>query len=182
MFDCLSNSGLNTATVGNETTTDDDMHLSDNTTNDQSAESAAALQDGAVELSNQTSLPLSGNTTHNASMPWSNDLEDLDTKQTQLSDPIIELEELDLSFNDIGGHGARAMGLDLVNSARFLFERGFNCRITNTALLVPRVLAMENCGIGPAFCRSIGRVSFSTFRSMPLDDKRSFSGRLIVCR
>ncbi|KAL7520861.1 hypothetical protein ACHAWX_006291, partial [Stephanocyclus meneghinianus] len=165
LFDCLSNSGLNTATVESENTTDDDMHLSDNTTNDQSTKSAAALQDGTVELNNQTPLPSSGNTTHNASMQRPHDVEVLHPKQTQTSDLIIELEELDLSFNDIGGHGTQSMGLDLVNSARILFERGFNCSIANNAFLVPRVLAMENCGIGPAFCRSIGRGILNAFET-----------------
>lgn len=70
--------------------------------------------------------------------------------------PDIVIEELDLSFNDFSGHG-----IQLLNSARRLFEGG-TFKLQNNGVgmqLVPRVLILENCGIGPAFCRSIGRVS-----------------------
>lgn len=65
----------------------------------------------------------------------------------------IELDELDLSFNDIGGHGSSPANLALLTSVRRLFEHG------QSNLIVPKVLSLENCGVGPAFCRSIGRVS-----------------------
>jgi hypothetical protein len=68
-----------------------------------------------------------------------------------------EIEKLDLSLNDIGGHGSHSANLELLTSTRRLFEQG------QSNLLVPKVLVLENCGIGPAFCRSIGRVSASWF-------------------
>ncbi|KAL3792656.1 hypothetical protein HJC23_009384 [Cyclotella cryptica] len=165
LFDSLSNSGVNAENNGNETSTNDNVHLSDNTIDDQSVECAGALPDVSVALNNQTTLSSPSNTTHNASIQLPHDGEDLDTNQVQTSEPIIELEELDLSFSDIGGHGTQFIGLDLVNSARRLFERGLNCHSTNDPLLVPRVLAMENCGIGPAFCRSIGRGILNAFEN-----------------
>lgn len=64
----------------------------------------------------------------------------------------IELEKLDLSLNDIGGHGCNPANLAMLNSVRMMFEQG------RRNVLVPRVLSLENCGAGPAFCRSIGRV------------------------
>lgn len=70
-----------------------------------------------------------------------------------------EIEKLDLSLNDIGGHGSHSANLELLTSTRRLFEQGQS----NLNLLVPKVLVLENCGIGPAFCRSIGRVSASWF-------------------
>lgn len=67
-------------------------------------------------------------------------------------DPLILVEELDLSFNDIGGHGMHPPNAKLLDSARRLFE-------SEKVAFIPRILTLENCGIGPAFCRSIGRVS-----------------------
>ena len=67
------------------------------------------------------------------------------------------IEELDLSFNDIGGHGVHSPDAQLQDSIRRLFEgegSGF----------VPRLLTLENCGIGPSFCRSVGRVSKDAIR------------------
>lgn len=76
-----------------------------------------------------------------------------DTSTTQVVDkPSILIEELDLSFNDIGGHGVHSPNAQLQDSIRRLFEgegSGF----------APRLLTLENCGIGPSFCRSVGRVS-----------------------
>lgn len=66
------------------------------------------------------------------------------------------VEELDLSFNDIGGHGIHPPNVKLFESVRRLFEGG------NSAY-APRILSLENCGIGPAFCRSIGRGMLNAF-------------------
>lgn len=66
--------------------------------------------------------------------------------------PTVLLEELDLSFNDIGGHGVHLPNPRLQDSVRKLFEgAGSN--------FVPRLLILENSCIGPSFCRSVGRVS-----------------------
>ena len=70
--------------------------------------------------------------------------------------PDFLMEELDLSFNDIGGHGIHSPNVQLLDSARRLFEG-------DGTAFVPRILSLENCGIGPAFCRSIGRVSMVLF-------------------
>ena len=61
--------------------------------------------------------------------------------------PSVLIEELDLSLNDIG----HPPSTQLLDSVRRLFEGG------GTDTLIPRVLVLENCSIGPAFCRSIGR-------------------------
>ena len=60
------------------------------------------------------------------------------------------LEELDLSMNDIGGHGANQPDERLLESFRKLFESHSTC--------APRTLILQNCSIGPAILRSIGRV------------------------
>ncbi len=69
----------------------------------------------------------------------------------------IMIEELDLSYNDIGGHGSHAQIVQLLDSVRSFCERGNVGGVV--AAFIPRVLTLENCGIGPAFCRSVGRVS-----------------------
>lgn len=79
------------------------------------------------------------------------------TFQLSASAPVVEfpsilIEELDLSFNDIGGHGIHAHNVQLQDSVQRLFEG-------ERSALAPRVLTMQNCGIGPLFCRSVGRVS-----------------------
>jgi hypothetical protein len=66
--------------------------------------------------------------------------------------PSILIEELDLSFNDIGGHGTHAPSVQLQDSVQRLFEG-------ERLAFAPRVLTLQNCGIGPLFCRSVGRVS-----------------------
>jgi hypothetical protein len=80
------------------------------------------------------------------------------TSTTQVVEkPSILIEELDLSFNDIGGHGVHSPNAQLQDSIRRLFEgegSGF----------APRLLTLENCGIGPSFCRSVGRVSKDAIR------------------
>ena len=79
----------------------------------------------------------------------------------QENEQPVELEELDLSFNDIGGHGSNPANLEFLNSVRRLFEHGQNL------MMVPKVLKLENCGVGPAFCRSVGRVSILKHRLYP---------------
>ena len=81
-----------------------------------------------------------------------------ETQEPQQPKQDTELEELDLSFNDIGGHGSHTVNLELLTSTRRLFECHGNGN--NNFLVIPRVFSMENCGLGPAFCRSIGRVRF----------------------
>lgn len=69
----------------------------------------------------------------------------------------VTVEEVDLSFMNFSGHG-----LQLLNSVRKLFESG-RIQTQNGVMmnLIPRVIKMENSGVGPAFCRSIGRVRFN---------------------
>ena len=81
-----------------------------------------------------------------------------DDATTQVEEPSILIEDLDLSFNDIGGHGVHPPSTELLDSIRRLFE-------SNDRSLVPRVLVLENCGIGPIFCRSIGRGILTTYES-----------------
>ncbi len=76
-----------------------------------------------------------------------------DTLATQIvQKPVVLLEELDLSFNDIGGHGVHLPNPQLQDSVRKLFEG-------SGSDFVPRLLTLENSCIGPSFCRSVGRVS-----------------------
>ena len=76
---------------------------------------------------------------------------------TITQDPINLIDELDLSFNNLH------VQTQLLDSVRRLFEGGDdtnNCKDgVGMASLVPRVLILESCGLGPAFCRSVGRVS-----------------------
>ncbi|KAL7454087.1 hypothetical protein ACHAWC_005721, partial [Mediolabrus comicus] len=62
----------------------------------------------------------------------------------------LRIDKLDLSFNDCGGEGANPPSAQLLNSVRRLFEN-------EEYSAIPRIILMENCGIGAAFCRSIGR-------------------------
>ncbi len=79
------------------------------------------------------------------------------TPHNIIKERAIMIEELDLSYNDIGGHGSHAHNVQLLDSVRRLCERGNRGGVA--AAFIPRVLTLENCGIGPAFCRSVGRVS-----------------------
>lgn len=90
-------------------------------------------------------------------------------------DPIIQMDGLDLSFNDFGGHGVHSPDLQLLCSVRRLFEKGGDVSRSNDQvpmLLVPRVLTLENCGIGAAFCRSIGRGILNSFENESNNDNR----------
>lgn len=64
--------------------------------------------------------------------------------------PTLHIEKLDLSYNDIGGEGINPPSSQLLNSVRRLFENEHYS-------VIPNILLLENCGIGAAFCRSIGR-------------------------
>lgn len=65
----------------------------------------------------------------------------------------LRIETLDLSYNDIGGEGIHPPSAELLNSVRRLFENNEQY----PSAVIPNILLMENCGIGAAFCRSIGR-------------------------
>ena len=82
-----------------------------------------------------------------------------DDATTQVEEPSILIEQLDLSFNDIGGHGLHPPSIELSDSIRRLFESN------DRSSLVPRVLVLENCGVGPIFCRSIGRGILTAYES-----------------
>jgi len=84
-----------------------------------------------------------------------------DDATTQVEEPSILIEELDLSFNDIGGggNGVHPPSTKLFDSIRRMFESN------DRSSLVPRVLELENCGIGPIFCRSIGRGILTAYES-----------------
>ena len=84
----------------------------------------------------------------------SSNVENIDASTSQDStisaieeSPSVLIEELDLSLNDIG----HPPSSQLLDSVRRLFDED------GTDTLIPRVLVLENCSIGPAFCRSIGR-------------------------
>lgn len=93
--------------------------------------------------------------------------------------PSISIEELDLSFNDIGGHGIQAPHVQLQDSVQRLFE-GVR------SAFAPRVITLQNCGIGPLFCRSVGRVSKYVIFIIYADDdniiQSSHSHHRSLCR
>ena len=62
----------------------------------------------------------------------------------------LRIDKLELSFNDCGGEGVSPPSAQLLNSVRRIFEN-------EEYSTIPRIILMENCGIGAAFCRSIGR-------------------------
>ena len=76
------------------------------------------------------------------------------TTTSAIEESAFLIDELDLSYNDIGGEGVHPPNPQMLNSVRRLFEGG---------RAAPRVLCLENCSLGPAFCRSIGRVSAGIF-------------------
>jgi len=94
------------------------------------------------------------------------DVEDIDAT-TQVEEPSILIEELDLSFNDIGGNGIHPPSTELLDSIRRLFERN------DGSSLVPHVLVLENCGIGAVLCRSIGRGILTAYESKTKTANRS---------
>eukprot|EP00984_Skeletonema_dohrnii_P022131 scaffold11243_cov166-Skeletonema_dohrnii-CCMP3373.AAC.1 len=119
----------------------DDIQVVDNS--DESPNEAACVEDNDVTAS----------TIENASM---DDEVEIDPSQEEVttppiaSKPSLRIEKLDLSYNDIGGEGINAPSAQLLNSVRRLFEN-------EDYSIIPNILLMENCGIGAAFCRSIGR-------------------------
>ncbi|KAL3787449.1 hypothetical protein ACHAW5_008987 [Stephanodiscus triporus] len=105
------------------------------------------------ELNNET-MEQNVNTTS------SDGLNSTDTSTAQVSEkPSILIEELDLSFNDIGGHGVQSPNSQLQDSVRRLFEG-------EGAAFFPRLITLENCGIGPSFCRSVGRGILNSFERL----------------
>ena len=170
LFDRFAN--VETSGVGGNKTASDDRSNSNTT---QSVDSTIN-EDETMDANETTTATADENATATNTILQSYKEE---KKQEEIPDPSIELEELDLSFNDIGGHGTNAADLDLLNSVRRLFERGLNS-CTRNSLLVPRVLTLENCGIGPAFCRSIGRVSASNMLCCHLFTMCNLSNNLLL--
>jgi len=109
------------------------------------------------ESATNSTLGISTNnqTSDNANNTNLDELEPVENSEDEAM-PDFLIEELDLSFNDIGGHGVHPPNVQLLDSTRRLFEGG---RTTSA----PRILTLENCGIGPAFCRSIGRGFLNAF-------------------
>jgi len=103
-------------------------------------------------------ITTNGTTTSGEDEEGNNDVEDTDAT-TQVEESSILIEELDLSFNDIGGHGLHPPSTELLDSIRRLFESN------DRSSVVPSVLVLENCGIDPVFCRSIGRGILTAYES-----------------
>jgi hypothetical protein len=102
----------------------------------------------------EVALDVDQNETSDAIGNITNQLQEEVIKDEHIKCIESAIEILDISFNDIGGHGSNSANLELLSSTRRFFEHG--CR---GILRLPRVIVLENCGIGPAFCRSVGRVS-----------------------
>jgi len=123
--------------------TADDIQVVDNSDESQKNE-ASCVEDNDVTAS----------TIENASMD--DEVETDPSQEEVITSPIaskpssLRIEKLDLSYNDIGGEGINAPSAQLLNSVRRLFEN-------ENYSIIPNILLMENCGIGAAFCRSIGR-------------------------
>ena len=92
--------------------------------------------------------------------PKDDDKEEEEHKKQQIRHHIY-MEYIDLGLNDVGLHGEeekykkRSMNALFFKSLRKLIEN-------QSGLSCPQVLRMDNCGLGPPFCRSIGKVSLTT--------------------
>ena len=67
------------------------------------------------------------------------------------------MEYIDLGLNDVGLHGEEKYKKESMNA---LFYKSIRKLMEDpSGLSCPQVLRMDNCGLGPPFCRSIGKVS-----------------------
>eukprot|EP00984_Skeletonema_dohrnii_P022128 scaffold11242_cov80-Skeletonema_dohrnii-CCMP3373.AAC.1 len=141
VFDLLVGENKNRASEEAKETADD-AQVVDNSDEAQKNEASCVEDNDVTET-----------TIENASM---DDEVEIDPSQEDVttppiaSKPTLRIEKLDLSYNDIGGEGINAPSAQLLNSVRRLFEN-------EDYSIIPNILLMENCGIGAAFCRSIGR-------------------------
>eukprot|EP00986_Skeletonema_menzelii_P005688 scaffold2113_cov146-Skeletonema_menzelii.AAC.7 len=107
---------------------------------DESPHEASCVQDN-----NATSHTIS-----NATIIEADSSHEETTITSAAAKPSLCIEKLDLSYNDVGGEGTNPPSAQLLNSVRRLFEN-------EQYSTIPNILLMENCNIGAAFCRSIGR-------------------------
>ena len=87
----------------------------------------------------------------------------------------IQIGTLDLSYNDIGGEGTNPPNAQLLNSVRKLFENRDHS-------IMPSVFLMENCGIGAAFCRNIGRGILTAHERNRIQSNNVLNGRPSILR
>ena len=106
-------------------------------------------------LINEDNNDQKANATNSSELPVAGANSNARTQEV-IKRPSITIEELDLSYNDFGGHGDHPLSAKLLDSVRRLCEEGGRGGVASA--FIPRVLTFENCGIGPAFCRSVGRV------------------------
>eukprot|EP00985_Skeletonema_marinoi_P018309 scaffold10205_cov215-Skeletonema_marinoi.AAC.12 len=143
--------------------TADDIQAVDNSDESQKNE-ASCVED----------INVTATTIENASM---DDEVETDPSQEEVttppivSKPSLRIEKLDLSYNDIGGEGINAPSAQLLNSVRRLFEN-------EDYSIIPNILLMENCGIGAAFCRSIGRGICNAFERNQIQSSDNTDGCL----
>lgn len=136
----------------NAAKTSEDDGGGDNLVTDNNNETASSttISSEDIETDNTTN---SDNNGEHADIATGSQEENLSVQPTVASinkQSSLRIDKLDLSFNDCGGEGVNPPSAQLLNSVRRLFEN-------EEYSIIPRMILMENCGIGAAFCRSIGR-------------------------
>ena len=133
------------------TTEDDDGGdnlVTDN--NNETTSSTTTISSEDKETDNRTNSHNNGEHVDIASESQEENLSVPPTAASITKKSSLRIDKLDLSFNDCGGEGTNPPSAQLLNSVRRLFENEEHSTI-------PRIIVLENCGIGAAFCRSIGR-------------------------
>ena len=149
-----------------------------------SAKGVANFFERITNLGNHTSSFV--NTNHIATTSQDSNAEDVDVianttlhdddqgkestepMQTQIPNKRIYFEYLDFGLNDIGLHGVDTYKKESDNALLFASIRNLvqgSNNEQNSNYGCPRVLRMDYCGLGPPFCRAIGKVS-STLNEM----------------
>lgn len=148
--------------------TADDIQVTDN--GDASKNEAACVEESNVEaptiLSSEETDPTKSDDVNIDLIDTASQVKE--TTPPVVAKPSLYIETLDLSYNDIGGEGINPPSAQLLNSVRRLFEH-------ETYSKIPNILLMENCGIGAAFCRSIGRGILNAYeRNLIQSDNTSY--------
>ena len=148
--------------------TADDIQVTDN--GDASKNEAACVEESNVEaptiLSSEETDPTKSDDVNIDLIDTASQVKE--TTPPVVAKPSLYIETLDLSYNDIGGEGINPPSAQLLNSVRRLFEHENYSKI-------PNILLMENCGIGAAFCRSIGRGILNAYeRNLIQSDNTSY--------
>lgn len=113
-------------------------------------EEANETIDESLMADNSDESPLEASSVQDNNTTATNASHEETTISAAAAKPPLRIGKLDLSYNDIGGEGTNPPSAQLLNSVRRFFENEHYSTI-------PNILLLESCGIGAAFCRSIGR-------------------------